>query len=345
MFRPVTRRVRCAVLTLLISGIGVLSAAAGPRLDSIRRKGVVTCGVDARVPGFAERDAQGRYRGLDVDICRALSAAIFGVPDKVRFVQASSVAAFRRSTSVDVVSRRLTWELRREAPLGLLFGPVTFYDGQGFLVARRAGATSAAQLSNVPTCVAGGTPFEFNVNLFFADHRITLNKVTIESPDAFDDIAAALTTGKCAAYTADVSELGAIRARLQTPADFDILPDRISQEPLAQLVRADDPQFFDILRWTVFALIEAERLGVTSANVDDMKKSERVDVQRLLGVVPGNGKALGLRETWAYSIVKALGNYGELFERNVGRRSPIGLERGMNRLWTDGGLMYAPPLR
>ena len=147
---------------------------------------------------------------------------------------------------------------------------------------------------------------------------------------------------RCAAYTADVSELGAIRARMQRPGDWDILPDRISQEPLAQLVRADDPQFYDILRWTVFALIEAERLGVTSANVDEMKKRERVEVQRLLGVVPGNGKALGLSETWAYNVIKALGNYGEMFDRNVGRGSPIGLERGLNRLWTDGGLMYCP---
>jgi general L-amino acid transport system substrate-binding protein len=280
-----------------------------------------------------------------VDICRALSAAIFGVPDNVTFIQASSVAEFRRNAAIDVVSRRLTWELRREAPLGLLFGPITFYDGQGFLVARRVGAGTVDRLSGVATCVAGGTPFEFNVGVYFGAHRLELNKVVLESPDKFDDIAGALAANRCAAYTADVSELGAIRARMQRPGDWDILPDRISQEPLAQLVRADDPQFYDILRWTVFALIEAERLGVTAANVEEMKKRDSVEVQRLLGVVPGNGKALGLPETWAYNVIKALGNYGEMFERNVGRGSPIGLERGQNRLWTNGGLMYAPPLR
>ena len=338
-------RAGSAVFALLICGIAASPSAAGPRLSGIRARGYVTCGVDARVAGFAERDAQGRHRGLDVDICRALSAAIFGVPDKVRFVQASSVAAFRRTSTIDVVSRRLTWELGREAPLGLLFGPITFYDGQGFLVAKRIGATDVARLSGVSMCVAGGTPFEFVLGLHFRERNLELNKVVLESAEKFDDIVGALASNRCAAYTADVSELGAIRARMQRPGDWDILPDRISQEPLAQLVRADDPQFYDILRWTVFALIEAERLGVTSANVDEMKKRDSVEVQRLLGVVPGNGKALGLAETWAYNVIKALGNYGEMFDRNVGRGSPIGLERGLNRLWTDGGLMYAPPLR
>ncbi len=348
MFVPHMRRAAAGLSTLLIFGISALgpaAASAGPRVESIKRKGYLTCGVDARVPGFAERDAQGRYHGLDVDICRAVATAILGSAGKVQFVPASSVADFRRSNTVDLVSRRLTWELRREAPLGLLFGPVMFYDGQGFLVAKSAGATSAPQLARVGICVAGGTTFEFNLNTYFLERRLELTKVTLESADAFSDIARTLASNRCAAYTADVSELGAIRALLPRPGDYEILPDRISQEPLAQLVRDDDPQFFDILRWTVFALIEAERLDITSANADDMKKSERVEVQRLLGVVPGNGKALGLPETWAYSIVKTLGNYGEMYDRNVGKGSPIGLERGMNRLWTDGGLMYAPPLR
>jgi general L-amino acid transport system substrate-binding protein len=345
MFLLAMSRAGSAVFTLLICGITASPAHAGLRLESIRKRGVVTCGVDARVAGFAERDAQGRYRGLDVDICRALSAVIFGVPDKVTFVQASSVAEFRRRAAIDVVSRRLTWELRREAPLGLLFGPITFYDGQGFLVAKRLGAATMDRLSGVAMCVAGGTSFEFNVGSYFRERNLELNKVVLESPDRFDDVAGALMSNRCAAYTADVSELGAIRARMQRPGDWDILPDRISQEPLAQLVRADDPQFYDILRWTVFALIEAERLGVTAGNVDEMKKKDSVEVQRLLGIVPGNGKALGLSEAWAYNVIKALGNYGEMFERNVGRASPIGLDRGPNRLWTDGGLMYAPPLR
>ena len=335
---------RLALATLAVGLMGS-TAEAGPRLKSIQRQGYLTCGVAPGVAGFAETDGQGHYHGLDIDICRALSAAIFGLPDKVRFVPAVSVAKFRRSRDIDVVSRRLSWELRREAPLDLLFGPVMFYDGQGFLVSKALAATSVRQLSGAPICVATGTTFEFNVASYFGANRLALEKVLLDSPDKFDDIAAALTSGRCRAYTADVSELGAIRSRLSRSADFDILPEQITKEPLAQLVRDDDAQFFDILRWTVFSLISAEELGITSANVDEMLESDNADIRRLLGVAPGNGKALGLDDKWAYHIIKSLGNYGELFERHVGRSSPIGLDRGLNRLWTQGGLMYAPPLR
>jgi general L-amino acid transport system substrate-binding protein len=321
------------------------SVCAGPRLDRIRRHGVVTCGVSPGVTGFAVRDNQGRYTGLDVDICRAVAAAIFGAPDKVTFVQASRVATFLRSPNIDLVSRRLTWELRREAPLGLLFGPIMFYDGQGFLVARTLGARGASQLSGVPMCVAVGTTFDLAAEAYFREHGLEIRKVPLASEDDFPAIGAALMSGRCAAYTADVSQLGAIRSQLARPDDFEILSEQISKEPLAQLVRQDDPQFFDILRWTVFALVEAEELGITSMNVDAMRTSGRTDVQRLLGILPGNGRALGLKEDWAYHVIRALGNYGELFERNVGRGSPIGLDRGLNRLWKDGGLLYAPPLR
>lgn len=336
-------------LTGAIAAIGLLwcaaTADAGPRLDRIRRKGVVTCGVLPVVEGFSWRDAQGRYAGLDVDICRALSAAIFGTPDKVAFVQAAHVATFLQSQDIDVVSRRLTWELRREAPLGLLFGPIMFFDGQGFLVAKTAGAMTPRDLSGTAICVARGTPFDTAVGAYFARHHLDLQKVALESEDDFPAVRTALETHRCTAYTADVSQLGAIRSRMARPQDFDILAEQITKEPLAQLVRQDDAQFFDILRWTVFALVEAEELGVTAANVDEMRKSDRVEVQRLLGVVPGNGKALGLDERWAYNVIRTLGNYGELFEKNIGRGSPIGLDRGLNRLWTDGGVMYAPPLR
>ena len=334
-------RAASVALGLFLAGS---TADAGPRLGAIKRKGFLTCGVATGVAGFAEKDDRGRYHGLDVDICRALSAAIFGTPDKVRYVQADKVATFRQS-AIDVVSRRLTWELRREAPLGLLFGPVMFYDGQGFLVAKSVGATTPRQLSGITLCVAGGTVFEFNVGTYFAANALALKAVTLESPDRFDDIASALTSGRCSAYTADVSELGAIRSRMSRPSDFDILTEQISKEPLAQLVRQDDPQFFDILRWTVFALMGAEELGITSQNVDRMRMSEDVNVQRFLGVVPGNGRALGLSEAWAYNVIKTLGNYGELFDRNVGRASALKLDRGLNRPWTVGGLLFSPPLR
>jgi general L-amino acid transport system substrate-binding protein len=193
--------------------------------------------------------------------------------------------------------------------------------------------------------VAGGTVFEFNIGSYFGAHALEPRKLVLESPAKFDEIADALTTGRCRVYTADVSELGAIRSRLAHPGDFDILSEHISREPLAPLVRQDDVQFFKVLRWTIFALINAEELGVTSSNVDEMRKSANVEVQRLLGVVPGNGKALGLSESWAFNMIKVLGNYGELFAKNVGRDSPLKLDRGLNRLSTAGGLMYAPPLR
>jgi general L-amino acid transport system substrate-binding protein len=328
-------------LVLCVSG----SSAAGPRLDQIQRRGFLTCGIEPAVAGFAEADAQGRYHGLDVDVCRALSAALFGSPEKVKFIEVSSVAEFLKNDDIDVVSRRLTWELQREGPLPLLFGPITFYDGQGFLVSKTLKAGSLRQLSGTEICVAGGTNFEFTAGSYFQAHTLTLKKLILESSSDFAAIAAALANGKCRVYTADVSELGAIRARLPRPGDFDILPDQISREPLAPLVRQDDAHWFVVLRWTILALINAEELGVTSANVDAMRKSDKVDVQRLLGVVAGNGKALGLRETWAYDAIKAVGNYGEMFEKNVGRDSRIRLERGLNRLATAGGLMYAPPLR
>ena len=336
-------RIQVGVLTLILSLVGTTAFAAS-RLEQIQRRGFLTCGVEPAVAGFAEVDAQGRYRGLDVDICRALAAAIFGTPGKVKFIRVSTVAEFLRTDAVDVVSRRLTWELRREG-LAVLFGPITFYDGQGFLVSKALKAADPRQLGGVEMCVAGGTNFEFNAGAYFREHGLDLKKVILESSTNAANIAAALTTGRCHAYTADVSELGSIRSKLPRLADFEILPQQISREPLAPLVRADDARFFAALRWTIFALINAEELGVTSKNVEGMRKSENVDIQRLLGVLPGNGKALGLSEAWAYDAIKAVGNYGEIFERNVGRDSSIKLERGLNRLSTAGGLMYAPPLR
>jgi len=330
------------VLLLLLT---TAKAQAKSRLQIIQQRGVLTCGVFPYVAGFAEIDHDGRYVGFDVDICRALSAAIFGTPDKVQYVDAPSVDKFLHSRNIDIVSRRLTWELRREAPLGLLFGPVMFYDGQGFLVAKKRGVEAIRQLSGVPLCVAAGSFFESNVSAYFRANGLTLQKALVDSPHEFGEIGEALATGRCDAYTADITELGAIRSKMPRPGDFEILAGQISKEPLAQLVRQDDAQFFDILRWTVSALIAAEELGINSTNVNEMRSSDDVAVQLFLGVIPGNGKALGLEENWAYNVIKGVGNYGEIFEKNVGRDSPIGLDRGLNRLWTSGGLMYAPPVR
>jgi general L-amino acid transport system substrate-binding protein len=320
-------------------------AWAGPRVDLIQKRGFVNCGIEENVPGFSEVDAQGRHRGFDIDICRAIAAAVFGTADKVKFIAVSNAADFLKNDEIDVVSRRLTWELRREGALPLLFGPITFYDGQGFLVSKALNVKTIRQLAGTDVCVAGGTNFEFNAGSYFQGHHLTLKKVVLESAADFSAIGKELSNGTCRVYTADVSELAAIRSRLARSADFEILEEQISREPLAPLVRQDDPHWFVIVRWTILALIHAEELGVTSANTNDMKKSANVDVQRLLGVVEGNGKALGLRESWADDAIKAVGNYGEMFEKNIGRGSRMGLDRGLNRLARDGGLMYAPPLR
>lgn len=300
--------------------------------------------MEATVPGFVDVD-DGRYHGLDVDICRAIAAAVLGAADKVRFVPTANVADFRDNDDIDLIARRLTWELRREAALGILFGPVTFYDGQTFLVSPSVRARTAADLAGRNICVAGGTVFEATLTAYFSARHIAISKITLESPHDYNDIAQALAASSCAAYSGDESDLGAIRSRLAALARFVILPAHISKEPLAPLVRAGDIGWFNVVKWTVFALIEAEELGVASSNVEAMRASADVNVQRLLGVVPGNGKALGLDEAWASRAISAMGNYGEIFERNLGKSSAIKLDRGLNRLQRDGGLMYAMPVR
>lgn len=326
-----------AVVVLLTS----IDVHAESRLQRVRARGFLVCGVSAGVAGFATVDAQGRYSGLDIDICRAVSAAIFGSDQKVRFVETATLEQVVASNDVDIVSRRLTWSLRREG-LGLLFGPVMFYDGQGFLVPRQGPIRRVRQLSNQPICVVPGGENEFNLITYFKLNNLVLKKVLLRS---LEQAATELSARHCAAFSADISELGSVRSTMREGKQFDILPEQISKEPLAQVVRQGDDQFFNLLRWTVFAMIGAEELGVTSANVDEMTKSSDPDIKRLLGVIAGNGQSLGLDEKWAYCVIKAVGNYGEAFERNVGARSAIGLERGLNRLSTDGGLMYAPSLR
>jgi general L-amino acid transport system substrate-binding protein len=317
------------------------AADAGQRLDHIRQRGFLICGVSPGVAGFSEVDDHGRHTGFDVDICRAVSAAIFGTADHVTYVEAPSIQEFLRSPDVDIVSRRLTWSLTREG-FGVLFGPIVFYDGQGFLVAKKLQVKTVRELSGVTVCVDPGTAYEYNLSQYFRSHKLELKKVILKSRD---ELVAAFDAGRCGAYTADVSELGSLRSKMPKAGDLDILGEDISKEPLAPLVRQDDLLFFSVLRWTVFAMIAAEELGITATNVDGMLGTDDPDRKRLLGVIPGNGKALGLDERWAYHVIKAVGNYGEMFDRNVGSRSGIKLERGLNSLWTAGGLIYAPQLR
>jgi general L-amino acid transport system substrate-binding protein len=331
---------RAAIGTLVLFFGLATTLGAQSRLDLIRKRGTVLCGVTPGVHGFATVDERGRHSGLDVDICRAVAAAIFGTADKVRFVPAGTVDAFLQSKDVDLVSRRLTWSLQREA-MGLLFGPVTFYDGQGFLVPRARKIRTPRDLAGQRICIVPGTVTEYNLNTYFQSRGLTFTKVVLRSHAEAEGALA----GRCDALTGDLSELGSVRSRLAKRDAFEILPEMISKEPLGPIVRQGDDQFFNIVRWTVFALIAAEELGVTSANLAEKAGSANLDVKRLLGVEPGNGRALGLDEAWAANVIRAVGNYGEIFERNVGRQSPIGFERGLNGLWTGGGLMYAPLLR
>ena len=332
-----------AVLALAVGTAA--SAQAGQTLDNIKSKGVLTCGVNQGTAGFGSADSSGKYTGLDIDVCKAVTAAIFGTADKIKFVPLSAPQRFTaiQSGEVDMLSRNTTWTLGREADLGLLFGPVTFYDGQGFLVKKSAGVKSAKQLSGATVCVQPGTTTELNLADYFRANKLQLKPVVIEN---LDEVENAFFSGRCDAYTTDSSGLAGTRVtKAQNPDDYVILPELISKEPLAPAVRQGDDQFYDIMRWSVFALIEAEEKGITSKNLDDMLKSDDPDIKRFLGVTPGNGKALGLDEKWAYNVIKAVGNYGEIFERNVGKGSPLKLERGLNDLWTTGGLMYSPPPR
>ena len=336
MWRSVSTLLIAAMLSASCGG-----SAQGSRVSRIRQRGVLVCGVFPGIAGFAQVDRQGHYTGFDVDFCRAVAAAIVGSAERIRYQQADSIEVLQRSSDIDIVSRRLTWSLRREG-LHVLFGPVTFYDGQGFLVPERLHIDRVPQLAGAPVCVAEGSEHDVTLTAYFRRHQIALDKVAVVDGSAGGR---ALADGRCQALSADVSELASVRSTLDNPRGFRILAERISQEPLAQLVRAEDVDLFNVLRWTVFAMIAAEELGITSANISEMAAQDNPDVARLLGVSAGNGAALGLDEAWARHVIADVGNYGEVFERNLGMATPIALERGLNAPWSRGGLLYAPPLK
>jgi general L-amino acid transport system substrate-binding protein len=339
-----TRAVALAVLVAAAVSVlaGTASAQAGDRVAAIEARGVLVCAVWPEVRGFALVAPDGSYRGFDVDMCRAVAAAILGDANRVRFVAMRTAGEFLSRPDVDMVSRRLTWSITREGVSGLRFGPVTFYDGQGFLVPVGLGVSRVDQLDGRRVCVDSGSPAEFNLGSVFRTRRLALEQVVL---DAGADLAEAFRSGRCQAYTADVTMLASLRASLPDPDHYAILDEMVSKEPLAQVVRQEDGRLFDVLRWTVFSLINAEEMGLTAGNVDSSRDSDRPEVRRLLGTEPGNGRALGLREEWAYDVIRSLGNYGEIYERNLGPKTPVALARGMNRLWKDGGLMWAPPER
>jgi general L-amino acid transport system substrate-binding protein len=321
------------------------TAQAGPTLDAVKKNGFLTCGVSTGLQGFSLADSQGRYAGLDVDVCRMVAAAVLGDAGKVKYVPLSSQQRFTaiQSGEVDILSRTTTWTLQRDTQLGLNFAPVVFYDGQGFMVPKKLGLKSAKELKGATVCVQPGTTTELNLADFFRANKMTFKPVVIEK---LDEVEAAYFSGRCDAYTTDRSGLASTRVtKAPNPDDQVILPEVISKEPLAPAVRHGDDEWFDIVKWVQYASIEAEEDGITSKNVEEKTKSDDPNVKRLLGVTPGMGKAMGLDEKWAYNLVKQVGNYGEVFDRNVGKDSPLKLERGLNDLWTRGGLMYAMPVR
>lgn len=337
------RRIR-VLSTLALAVILAGAAHAGETLDAVRKKGFVQVGVNGSLFGFGMPDEKGEWKGLDVDTARAIAAGIFGDAGKVKYTPLTAQQRFTalQSGEVDVLCRNATRTLSRETQLGLDFVQVNYYDGQGFLAPKKLGVTSAKELGGAAVCVLPGTTTELNAADFFRYHKLEWKPVVIESTS---ELAKAFFAGRCDVLTSDASQLASARTVAPNPADYVILPEIISKEPLAPAVRHGDDQWRDIVNFAVLALIEAEELGITSRNVDEMLKSGDPVVQRFLGVTEGNGKALGLDEKWAYNIVKQVGNYAEVFERNVGKETALALDRGLNALWKDGGLMYSPPFK
>lgn len=341
MLRRTIIAAAAATVTAFVAG----QAMAGAKLDAIKARGEILCGVSTGLAGFSIADSQGKWTGIDVDVCKATAAALFGDASKVKFVPLSAQQRFTalQSGEVDVLSRNTTWTQQRDTALGLNFTGVTYYDGQGFMVAKKAGVKSAKELGGATVCVQPGTTTELNLADWSRANKVDIKPVVIEK---LEEIEQAFFSGRCDAYTTDASGLAATRAsKAPKPDDYVLLPEIISKEPLGPAVSHGDDQWADLIRWTFNALVEAEEYGITAAKVDEMKKSDNPGIKRLLGVTPGLGKNLGVSEEWAANAIKAVGNYGEMYERNVGKGSPLKLDRGLNALWTNGGIMYAPPVR
>ena len=338
-----TKRILSAIV-----GTAVLSFTAGTvsaaTLDDVKGKDSLQCGVSQGLPGFSNPDQDGNWSGLDVDFCRAVAAAIFGDATKVKFTPLSAKERFTalQSGDVDILSRNTTWTMSRDTALGLNFSVVNYYDGQGFMVRKDLGVNSALELSGASICTNTGTTTELNVADYFRANNMEYELVAFEKAD---EVVAAYDAGRCDVYTTDQSGLYAQRLKLTDPAAHVVLPEIISKEPLGPVVRQGDDQWLNIVKWTHFAMLNAEELGVTQANVDEMKNSDNPAIKRLLGTEGEFGGAIGLSNDWAYNIIKAVGNYGETFDKNVGPDTPLAISRGVNAQWNNGGLQYGPPIR
>jgi general L-amino acid transport system substrate-binding protein len=327
-----------------LDGTATLAAAEMTTLETIRQRGSLSCGVNGGLAGFSVSDDNGEWTGFDVDYCRALAAAVFGDASKVTFVPTSAVKRFitLRSGKIDVLMRNTTWTSARDSALGLSFAGVSYYDGQGLLVKAAAGVKSAKQLDGAKVCVAAGTTTELNLATYFKVGGMSYTPLTFER---LDQAVQAYLAGRCQAVSTDTSALYSVRAQQARPGDHVILPETISKEPLGPSVRQGDAQWFTIVKWVHFALLVAEELGVTQDNVDQMRDSPNPDIRLLLGTEGDFGKGLGLDKDFAARVIKAVGNYGEIFERNAGSDSRLKIARGLNNLWNRGGLQYAPPVR
>lgn len=331
------------MLGATVAAAAATSASAGT-LDDVKAKGFVQCGVSQGLPGFSNPDAQGNWSGLDVDVCRAVAAAIFGDASKVKYSPLSAKERFTalQSGEIDMLSRNTTWTSSRDTSLGLNFTGVTYYDGQGFLVRKSLGVTSALELSGASVCTQTGTTTELNIADYFRTNNMPYEVVAFEKAD---EVIKAYDAGRCDVFSTDASGLYAERLKLANPADHIVLPEIISKEPLGPVVRHGDDQWFDLVKWSLYAMINAEEMGITSANVEEMKSSTNPEIKRLLGLDGDFGQQLGVGNDWVVNIVKGVGNYGESFDRNVGPDTPLGIARGLNALWSKGGLQYAPPVR
>ena len=329
-----------AALALILAITGIATAGT---LDDVKARGTLICGTNPATAGFSMPDNNGNWTGFVVDYCRAVAAAVLGDPAKVKFIPLESKDRFTalQSGEIDILAHNATWTSSRDGSLGILFAGVYFYDGQGFMV-HKGGPTNASGLGGASICVSQGTTSELNIADYFRTHSLTYEAVGFANE--IDELKA-FEQGRCDVYSADTSSLYAARLQMANPDDNVVLPDIISKEPLGPVVRQGDDGWFNIAKWTLFALVSAEELGVTAANVDKMTSTDNPNIRRLLGVEGTFGKDLGLPDDWAAKAIKAVGNYGEMFERNIGTSSPLGIKRGVNALWNAGGLQYAPPIR
>ena len=313
-------------------------------LDKVRKAGEVSCGVSTGLPGFSESNTKGEYSGLDVDVCRAVAAAVLGSADEVKYVELTAKERFTalQSGEVHLLSRNTTWTLTRDVSLGLNFAGVNYYDGQGFMVAKKLGVTSALQLDGADICIQAGTTTELNLADYFRAKGMSYKAITFDTSDQTRE---GFQDGRCDVLTSDQSQLYALRIGLEDPSSAIVLPEVISKEPLGPVVSQGDDEWFNIVRWSLMAMIEAEYLGITSASVEEAKNNGNPSQKRLMGSEGNAGENLGLSDGWAYNIVQQVGNYGESFERNVGQGSPLKIARGLNAQWDQGGILYSAPVR